>query len=46
MPSALTNNVDLLLTEGKERISDFGPFGWPRVVSTNVFLACSILAIS
>lgn len=46
MPTALTNNVDLLLTEGKERISDFSPFGWPRVASTNVFLACSFLPIS
>lgn len=46
MPSALTNNVDLLLTEGKERISDFSPFGWANVVSTNVFLACPFLAVS
>ena len=30
MPSALTNNVDLLLMEGKERTSDFHPFSFAK----------------
>ena len=30
MPSALTNNADLLLMEGKERTSDFHPFSFAK----------------